>query len=209
MFGPDPAAKSFQQFDLAAFSQDSWGSGQGSAHGIFIRDLFCHDTHLEMGGVTPRTSYVQYYINGQFWGLAYLEEHGEATFAANYLGGDADEYDVVKAKYGVVYATAGQMDAWESLWKQCKAGLSGAAAYYKIQGRNSDSTLNPAYENLLDVDALIDFMLVHYYAGNRDGRSPGNSEQPKIFTRIILSARATATARWIQIFCPRRGMGVH
>ncbi|MGC3959326.1 MAG: CotH kinase family protein [Verrucomicrobiota bacterium] len=40
--------------------------------------------------------------------------------------------------------------------------------YQKIQGNNPDGTPNPANENLLDVPALIDYMLVILYTGNFD-----------------------------------------
>src|SRR4030095_5631518 len=35
-------------------------------------------------------------------------------------------------------------------------------------GNNPDGTRNPAYEVLVDVDNLIDYMLVIYYGGNLD-----------------------------------------
>src|SRR6185369_5715616 len=42
------------------------------------------------------------------------------------------------------------------------------AAYQRVQGNNPDRTRNPAYEVLLDVDNLIDYMLVIFYGGNLD-----------------------------------------
>ncbi|MFM7554335.1 MAG: chitobiase/beta-hexosaminidase C-terminal domain-containing protein, partial [Verrucomicrobiota bacterium] len=39
---------------------------------------------------------------------------------------------------------------------------------FRLEGRNADGSPNPAYETLLDVDNLIDYMLVILYGGNLD-----------------------------------------
>src|SRR5262249_6959405 len=43
------------------------------------------------------------------------------------------------------------------------------ADYERVQGNNPDGTANPAYEVLLDMDNLIDYMLLTLYVGNFDG----------------------------------------
>ena len=62
----------------------------------------------------------------------------------------------------------GSADAWTRLWQMASSGFATAAAYQKAQGNNPDGTRNPAYEVLLDVDNLIDYMLVIFYGGNLD-----------------------------------------
>ena len=98
------------------------------------------------------------------------QERAEASFAASYLGGNKEDYDVIKVEGGpyAIYATDGNLDAWTRLWKAAQAGLARNAAYYRVQGRNPDRTRNLAYENLLDVDNLVDYMLVIYFGGNLD-----------------------------------------
>ena len=53
------------------------------------------------------------------------------------------------------------------------AGFTGAAGmvgYFHAQGFESDgATPNPSYTRLLDVEALTDYMLVHYWTGELDG----------------------------------------
>jgi hypothetical protein len=70
-------------------------------------------------------------------------------------------------QYGL-FATDGNLDAWERLWKACKEGVDTNAAYQKILGNDPDGTRNPDYEVLLDPDNLIDYMLVIFYGGNLD-----------------------------------------
>src|SRR5499426_4115743 len=60
------------------------------------------------------------------------------------------------------------MAAWTRLWQMSTNGFASDADYYKVQGLNVDGTRNPAYENLLDVPNLIDYMLVILYGGNLD-----------------------------------------
>ncbi|MCA9172563.1 MAG: CotH kinase family protein, partial [Planctomycetales bacterium] len=124
-----------------------------------------------------RSRYYHLYINGQYWGLYQTQERAEASYAASYMGGDADDYDVIKsAGSSGGYqneATDGNMDAYQRLanYFYQAGGLSDTkmSDYWKVQGLNPDGTRNPDYERLLDVDNLIDYMVITYYTGDRDG----------------------------------------
>lgn len=159
----------FDAFDLRTFQNYSW-SFQGDSQGVFIRDQFSRDSQLDMGRQGERGNYYHLYINGQYWGLYNTCERPEAAYAATYYGGNKEDYDVIKVEAGpyTINATDGNMDAWTRLYNAAKAGVADNAAYFKLEGRNADGTPNPAYENLLDVDNLIDYMLVILYGGNLD-----------------------------------------
>ncbi len=169
LFGPSPAQQKIDKFDIRCDQNYSW-SFQGDSRECFGRDDFSRHALLDMTGNATRGDNYHLYINGEYWGLYNTEERPEASFGANYYGGNKDDYDTIKVDTNgyVIYATDGNMDAWTRLWKQCKAGLSTNAAYFKIQGKNPDGTPNPAYENLVEIDQLIDYMLVIYYGGNLD-----------------------------------------
>src|SRR6185436_14010846 len=62
----------------------------------------------------------------------------------------------------------GNEAAWYRLWQAATNGFANDADYFKVQGLNVDGTPNPAYENLVDVPNLIDYMLVVLYGGNLD-----------------------------------------
>lgn len=159
----------FDALDLRTFQNYSW-SFQGDSQGVFIRDQFSRDTQLDMGRQGERGNYYHLYINGQYWGLFNSCERPEAAYAATYYGGNKEDYDVIKVEAGpyTINATDGDMAAWTRLYNAAKAGVADNAAYFKLEGRNADGTPNPAYENLLDVDNLIDYMLVILYGGNLD-----------------------------------------
>ena len=164
------ATQSFQKFDLRTFQNYSWSFG-GDSRFTAMRDVLNRDMQLAMGSAGSHGNYFHLYINGQYWGLYNIDERPEANFGESYFGGTAEQYDTIKTSGDVgytIYATDGTTDAWLRLWQQATNGFDTTAAYEKVQGNNPDGTRNPAYENLLDIDNLIDYMLVHIYGGDID-----------------------------------------
>jgi len=114
-----------------------------------------------------RSRYYHLYINGVYSGLFQTQERSESVHAASYMGGDRDDYDVVKTRG--MYAVDGTRESLDRLYDETMLGLDSLERYYRVQGMNMDGTRNPAYERLLDVDNVIDFMIIEYYTGDRDG----------------------------------------
>ncbi len=170
VFAKQDGVDTFDKFDLRTFENYSW-SFEGDYRFIALRDQFSRDTQLALGQPAERGDFYHLYINGQYWGLYNTAERPEASFGASYFGGNDADYDVVKVDTGAgytIYATDGNMDAWTRLWKAATNGFAADSNYFHIQGLNVDGTPNPAYENLLDVDNLIDYMLVIFFTGNID-----------------------------------------
>ena len=175
LFG-NAGARTFDNFDLRTFQNYSWHIGDKD-RAIFLRDQFNRDLQLAMGQPAARGEFCHLFINGQYWGLYNTCERIKASFGKSYFGGKKEEYDSIKKgrtylkdrnrSVGVM-ANDGNLDAWERLWKQAKAGLRTNEAYFRMLGRNADGSDNPDYECLLDVDNLIDYMLVIFYGGNYD-----------------------------------------
>jgi hypothetical protein len=169
-FAKQGGADSFECFDLRTFENYSW-SFEGDYRFIALRDQFSRDTQLAQGQQGERGDFYHLYINGQYWGLFNTDERPEASYGATYFGGNKEDYDVIKVNTDAgytIFATDGNMDAWTRLWRAATNGFAADANYFKIQGLNVDGTPNPAYENLLDVDDLIDYMLVIFFTGNID-----------------------------------------
>ncbi len=170
MFAKQGGVDTFDKFDLRTFENYSW-SFEGDYRFIALRDQFSRDTQLALGQPGERGDFYHLYINGQYWGLYNTDERPEASFGESYFGGDKADYDVVKVNTDAgytIYATDGNMDAWTRLWQAATNGFASDSNYFRIQGLNVDGTPNPAYENLLDVDNLIDYMLVIFFTGNID-----------------------------------------
>ena len=170
VFASQAGAGTFDALDLRTFQNYSW-SFEGDYRFIALRDQFSRDTQLAQGHQGERGDFYHLYINGQYWGLYNTAERPEASFGATYFGGNKEDYDVIKVDTGAGYtlfATDGDMGAWTRLWQAATNGFASDAAYQRVQGRNVDGTANPAYENLLEVDNLIDYMLVIFFTGNID-----------------------------------------
>jgi len=171
LFG-DEGADRFDKIDIRTTMNYAWPTWKGELC-TMNRDVVNRDIQRDMGHPYTRSRYYHLYLNGVYWGLFQTQERSEARYAETYLGGDKSDYDVVKVDSGpgrpyTVMATDGNLDAWHRLWDQANAGFISDAAYYRVQGCNADGTPNPAYEVLLDVDNLIDYMLIIFHGGNLD-----------------------------------------
>jgi hypothetical protein len=161
LFGPD-AAEEFNNFILRANSNDAWPYNGGGA--VYVRDAFAVESMRSMGQVTSHGQYVHLYINGRYWGLYNPMERPDATFSASYHGGDENNWDAINQDS----APDGNYDAWNRLMATMTPDWSDDAIYQRVQGNNPDGTRNPAYEVLLDVPNLIDYMIMNFYIGNTD-----------------------------------------
>jgi hypothetical protein len=169
-FASQNGASTFDGYDLRTFQNYSW-SFEGDYRFIALRDQFSRDAQIAMGQLAERGDYYHLYINGQYWGLYNTDERPEAAYGESYIGGQKEDYDVVKVDTGAgytIFATDGNLDAWTRLWMAATNGFTSDANYFKVQGLSVDGTPNPAYENLVEVDNLIDYMLVIFFTGNID-----------------------------------------
>ena len=174
LFG-DEGASEFDKIDLRTTQNYSWAF-QGDGQNNFLRDIFSRDLQGEMGHPSKRGEYYHLYINGQYWGLFQTDERVGADYGEIYFGGEEEDYDVVHNDPRNNAAIDGNLDAYQRLWQEFvkPGGLSDVnmADYYRVQGMNPDGTRNPAYERLLDVDNVIDYMIITYYTSDSDG--PGS-----------------------------------
>jgi len=160
----------FDKIDLRTSQNNSW-SYEGSSQNTLIRDVFSRDVQRDMGQPYTRSRYYHLYINGQYWGLYQTQERADADFAESYLGGDKEEYDVIKndsSSSRALHATDGTMDAYRRLYDAAVAGFNSDAAYLAVQGLRPDGTLDPSGERLLDPENLMDYMICTYYTGDPD-----------------------------------------
>ena len=63
----------------------------------FVTDQVVSDLqNLASGKGAAHGKYVHLYLNGLYWGLYNVHERPDDSFAAEYYGGDKDDYDVIK-----------------------------------------------------------------------------------------------------------------
>ena len=167
LFG-DEGADTFDKFDLRGPQNYSWAMG-GTSQNSFIRDTWSRDLQGEMGHPYKKGRWVHVYLNGIYWGMYQIDERAEANYGETYFGGDEDDYDVVKSFGGV---TDGNRSSYQRLWQRWQSGFNSNADLFAIQGKDSDGVADPLLEYLVDIENLVDYMIITYYTGDRDG--PGS-----------------------------------
>ena len=166
LFGED-VSQTFNTFILRAGYGNTWIHMNNSerVRMQLIRDIWGKDTQLDMGDPSGHNTYVQLYLNGMYWGIYNPTERIDKDFAKDYLGGNEDDYDIIKDYSEVV---DGNITAWNAMLKLANMDMTNNAYYQRIQGKNRDGTINPSYEPYIDVENLIDYMILNFYGANWD-----------------------------------------
>jgi len=162
LFGED-ASGQFDTIILRANFNDGypWGGDRSQ----FIRDEYVRLLQLGLGQPSPHGMFVHLYINGLYWGLYNPVERPQASFAANYFGGDKRDWDALNSGSPTGESTT---TTWNAMLNLVRQGVVTNDAYQRLQGNNPDGTPNPAYVDYLDIDNYIVYMLVNFYVGNTD-----------------------------------------
>ena len=152
----DSHVDSFNTIVLDSRPQNTWVHNDyvQRTHGEYVRDQVASNAQLALGGYACHGRPVHLYLNGMYWGLYWMHERPDAAFAASYLGGDKEDYDVVKHVYN--NAISGDYSDLLALFNLPNGdGGDELAAFEALQQK-------------LDVPEFIDYMLVNYYIGNGD-----------------------------------------
>ncbi|MDB4773095.1 hypothetical protein OAG20_03555, partial [Verrucomicrobiales bacterium] len=70
------------------------------------------------------------YINGVLWGITELHERPDDNFAAEYLGGDNGDYDVMKHRIGTV--VSGSNANYRDMLSRTRRSMSSPANYIAV-----------------------------------------------------------------------------
>ncbi|MDG2123549.1 MAG: CotH kinase family protein, partial [Verrucomicrobiales bacterium] len=167
MFGKE-GVDEFDNLDLRGPQNYSW-AWNGDGNNTFMRDVWSRDLQLELGSPSTRSRYYHLYLNGIYWGVVMTEERPEASFAESYLGGDKDDYDVMKS-FGDI--ADGNRDAYQRLWQRWQTGFTSDANFFRVLGKDPAGNDDPNLEKMVDLQNLMDYMIITYYTGDRDG--PGS-----------------------------------
>jgi hypothetical protein len=162
------AVDSFNTLVLRGGGNDGYTWNSAKLTEQYTRDAFMHELQLASGNASPHSTFAHLYINGVYWGLYNPVERPDNEFAASYLGGDPDNYDVVHRGGSIFEAQSGDFDAWNSMMALAEQAQTSQVAYMQLQGKNLDGTPNPAMPPLIDLTNYIDYIIVNSWAGNWD-----------------------------------------
>jgi len=159
---PDSPIQHFDNLILDGVLNYSWLHPSQHTDVIYIADQYVADLHTFMGGMSPYGQYVHYYLNGLYWGMYYLHDRPDHSFAAEILGGNKDEYHALK--YSNEYRVINNGNGYDA-----------QASYNAMLSAGTDAGNNPTdiakwqdLENRLDVDNMITYLLANWWAENTD-----------------------------------------
>ncbi|MCA9211628.1 MAG: lamin tail domain-containing protein, partial [Planctomycetales bacterium] len=158
VFGPD-ATDSFTTLVVDARLNNVWSYSGGSdpngqrGRALYFRDQLAADYENAAGGLAPHGFKTHVYINGVYWGLHTLHERPDDNFAASYLGGDNDDYDVMKHTQSDVIA--GSSENYLALLDLVREDMEVQENYEAVAEK-------------LDIEQFVSYMLTNQYGGNAD-----------------------------------------
>jgi hypothetical protein len=148
---PDSPLKKFDTLVLRADYNNSWihWDPEQRPRAQRTRDAWMKDSQRAMGWMSGHNRYVHLFLHGLYWGVYDLAERPDGDFAAAYLGGKAEDYDVVNE----FQAKDGTVDAFRAL--------------HSIHGLTQNAQLEKLRQHL-NLTQYVDYLLLNYYAGNQD-----------------------------------------
>jgi hypothetical protein len=159
------AANEFDGLILDAMFNYSWAHQNPVQrdYARFVTDQVVSDLQNAASGGGPHGKYVHLYLNGLYWGLYNVHERPDDGYAAEYHGGDKDDYYVVKHANTDINHEYTWVEGGIAAEQDYQALLNAARA---VESNPTSVAAYQAVQNVLDIDAYIDYMIVHYYAGN-------------------------------------------
>ncbi|MCL1921485.1 MAG: CotH kinase family protein [Kiritimatiellaeota bacterium] len=147
------ALANFNTLILRAEYNNSWVHNESfqRAYAVYVRDQWVRNMQVAMSGSGSHGTHVHLFLNGLYWGLYNVAERPDAAFASTVFGGARADYDTMVPQ-GI---RDGDNIAWNTMHALAKAGLAAPAQYEGIQ-------------QYLNVEHLIDYMILNFYAGNDD-----------------------------------------
>jgi hypothetical protein len=160
----DSPVQQINTFVFDGVLNHSWlhGSDQSQRDtALYFQDQYVADLHNAMGGYSPHGFHAHIYLNGLYWGMYYVHERPDHTWAAQTFGGREEEYDALKHSSGGIVNSGTGGNASTNF----NAMLNAANAV------SADPTNMAKYQalcSLLDVDEFIVYLLANWYTGNQD-----------------------------------------
>jgi hypothetical protein len=123
----------------------------------YLRDVWVKESFREMGWTASRSAYVHLYLNGLYWGLYEPSERLGASYFSLHHGGAENAWDVVVGhdSDGPPIVVDGSITEWQNVLNLVNAGITTESSYQAVA-------------QLVDIDNLIDYMMLHIFAESED-----------------------------------------
>ncbi|MCW5555331.1 MAG: lamin tail domain-containing protein [Verrucomicrobiae bacterium] len=134
------------------YSPDDGGARYRPEDSLYLRDVWVKDSLRDMGHLSGRGNFVHLYVNGLYWGIYNPTERLDASFFSQQLGGLEADWDVIRDFTELLDGTP---DDWDQMMALVNAGVTSEASYQAVA-------------ELVDVENLIDYMLLHFFGEAED-----------------------------------------
>jgi hypothetical protein len=123
----------------------------------YLRDVWVKESFRDMGWDASRSTFVHLHINGLYWGLYQPSERMTASYFEGLYGGPEGAWDVLVGEdnNGPPVIVDGSGTDWTNVLNLVNAGTVSDATYQAVS-------------ELVDMDNLIDYMMVHIFAESED-----------------------------------------
>ncbi|MCA9439003.1 MAG: CotH kinase family protein, partial [Candidatus Omnitrophica bacterium] len=153
---PDSSVHSFDTLVLDARLNQTWIHPWDLGQRIraqYLRDQFMNDAQIAMGHLSSHGRYVHLFLNGLYWGLYDIHERPDEHFHSDYLGGEDEDYDVIR--HNPFDVVSGSNNGYNEMLTIARGDLSSPAQYEELK-------------QFLEIVPFIDYMILNFWAGNDD-----------------------------------------
>lgn len=178
LFGAD-ANSSYDTLILRMESNDGWQWNGAGGQPQYARDQYLRNVQRAMGHPSPEGTSIHLYINGFYWGLYNIVERPDQSMGEAYFGSEKYDWDGINSgtpvnENGDRFRSRRTRTAWNTMFSMARdvdnaeTEEERTALFMQLQGLNPDGSNNPEYEDWLDVENMIDYLIVNYYGDNSD-----------------------------------------
>jgi len=166
---PQNAHSAVERFDhlvLRPGCVDSWQTPDfDHKQATFTRDPMTRDSQLAVSRVGARSDFVHLYLNGLYWGLYNLTEKINEDLLADYFGGKAQDWCVVKSLWNS--DTDGDVRNGNPARYRRLLDLVGGHGHGRPRSLR-DAAAYTAVTHLIDPVRFAEYIMVHCYHGTGD-----------------------------------------
>jgi len=148
----DSATDRVKRIILRGGNNRSWARDWEPDKTTYTEDQFYRDTQIALSGIGSHGTFVHLYINGIYWGLYNSVERPDEHFTSEYLGGDSEDWFFLHH--------GGATDGDPSRWTYLTGTL--------VNEDLSNSGKYAEFQQYLDIDHFIDYLIASWYQGVTD-----------------------------------------
>lgn len=146
---------------------DTWSSkGYSDIQDTYTRDPITREAYLDVTGTGTHNHFVHLYLNGLYWGLYNLAEKVDENFLISYLGGEEEDWLVVKSNTDS--DDDGQVNNGDDTrYQQLLDLVGGYEGHGPLQSLYEDKAYRQVC-SLIDPVLFAQYIMVHCYHGPGD-----------------------------------------